>query len=63
MDSQMTPSLQSGRDDQITRLARVLAYIKTGAVEFDGKNPLDDPRWVADANVYIDYILTGGKIK
>ncbi len=50
------------RQDQVRRLARVFAYRKTGVAEFDGVNPLDDPRWLEDAEVYIDYILTGGKI-
>lgn len=51
------------REDQARRLARLLAYTKTGAVEFDGKNPLDDPHWLNEADLYLDYVLTGGMIK
>ncbi len=52
----------SEREDQIRRLARVLAYRETGMVEFGNMKPLDNPKWERDAALYIDFILTGGQI-
>lgn len=49
-------------DKQVERLARVLAYVTEGRVAFDGKDPLDEPKWLDLANIHIQYILTGGRI-
>lgn len=55
-------TLLNDRNDQIRRLARVLAYTQGAGCEFSDHNPLDDPKWVEDAEVYLDFIITGGKI-
>jgi hypothetical protein len=50
------------RDDQVRRLARVLAYREGAGVQWMDYNPLDDPKWINLAEDYIDFIITGGKI-
>jgi hypothetical protein len=52
------------REDQVRRLARLLCYIASGRVWFEEDDPIySNPRWLQEAELYLDYVLTGGTVK
>jgi hypothetical protein len=54
----------SDREDRVRRLARLLCYNASGRSWFKDDDPiLTNPRWLEDAEAYIDYVLTGGIVK